>query len=791
MFPGRGRNPVLLLMFFACMSRPAVAQNYVFAQLTGAPIDTTGWNLQGLARVHTIANTNFSEIILCFNFNSSGAAFYNQPIDLSFCQKWIAEFDFRMYDGTGGDGFAFCFLDTPPTGFVAGGGLGIPATANGLKVCFDTWNNCIPYDPNTVHQDMPKIEIRYGIGYDPPSNGSPYLTLGECLDQPTRTNHDGKLSFIRSPDFNHAKIVYNHDTIQVFVNDTLYLTGVQAFNFVGYLGFTASTGGYSDLHSIKNVTIYTEMPPSYAGPDNGVCPHDTLRLGGPANADYTYSWYPATDLNDSSLSAPLLNLANDSPAVQFLTYYVKTAFKSNPGCFSKDSITVKLYDLPKVNFVTPEICLTDARAQFYDSTTIKDSTLLPFTYKWSFGDPNASAGNPDSSLLQNPIHNYSAASNYPLTLAVTNNKGCTSTGSKTFTVNGAIPLAVLNVEQSTALCSNRLVNIRNESSVDFGSITRLQIDWGDSAGKIETDENPYPGKVYAHQYPNPVTANSAGYMIRMISYSGISCSNETVQQISVLPAPHVVFNPIPSFCDYDSAVALTEASEITNLPGSFSFSGVGITPEGLFAPSMAGPGKFPLTFAYTNGNGCTDSAYQTVTVIAPPVVNAGNDTSVVVNQPLQLRAVSDPSDQISYSWSPSAILSDPGIANPVAHLSSDPDKIQFVVEALDTSGCFSSATIQVKIFKTAPSIFVPNAFTPGGTSNNIFRPIPVGITSLSYFRVYDRWGRLMYSTSKLGDGWDGYASGKAQDSGGYVWMVQGTTYTGETITKRGTMVLLR
>jgi gliding motility-associated-like protein len=277
----------------------------------------------------------------------------------------------------------------------------------------------------------------------------------------------------------------------------------------------------------------------------------------------------------------------------------------------------------------------------------------------------------------------------------------------------------------------------------------------------------------------------------MISYSGISCSNETSQTINVLPAPHVSFSPLPSFCDYDSATLLTEASESTHLPGSFSFSGVGLSPDGLFVPGMAGPGKFKLSYAYTNGNGCTDSAYQNVTVIAPPVVYVGNDTSVVINQPLQLQAVSDPADEISYLWSPSTGLSDPGIANPLAIYPNGVVNVKYTVKATDTAGCFGQATVLVKIFKTEPSIFVPNAFTPGGPNNNIFRPIPVGISSLSYFRVYDRWGHLMYSTSRLGEGWDGNAGGKPQDSGGYVWMVKGTSYTGDTITKQGTMVLLR
>ncbi len=57
-------------------------------------------------------------------------------------------------------------------------------------------------------------------------------------------------------------------------------------------------------------------------------------------------------------------------------------------------------------------------------------------------------------------------------------------------------------------------------------------------------------------------------------------------------------------------------------------------------------------------------------------------------------------------------------------------------------GCFAYDTINIKVFTTAPDIFVPNAFTPNNSSNNIFRPIPVGISKIEYFRVYNRNGML-------------------------------------------------
>jgi hypothetical protein len=50
---------------------------------------------------------------------------------------------------------------------------------------------------------------------------------------------------------------------------------------------------------------------------------------------------------------------------------------------------------------------------------------------------------------------------------------------------------------------------------------------------------------------------------------------------------------------------------------------------------------------------------------------------------------------------------------------------------------------------------------------------------------------LVYSSTRAGDGWDGNLNGKPQVSGGYVWMVQGVDYTGKTVSKKGTMVLIR
>jgi gliding motility-associated-like protein len=98
----------------------------------------------------------------------------------------------------------------------------------------------------------------------------------------------------------------------------------------------------------------------------------------------------------------------------------------------------------------------------------------------------------------------------------------------------------------------------------------------------------------------------------------------------------------------------------------------------------------------------------------------------------------------------------------------------------------------VKVFKTSPDIFVPDAFTPNGDGkNDVVKPIPVGVTQLDYFNIYNRWGQMLFTTAEIGKGWDGRVNGTFQNSGTYIYTVQGIDYLGKVITKKGTVVLIR
>ena len=74
-------------------------------------------------------------------------------------------------------------------------------------------------------------------------------------------------------------------------------------------------------------------------------------------------------------------------------------------------------------------------------------------------------------------------------------------------------------------------------------------------------------------------------------------------------------------------------------------------------------------------------------------------------------------------------------------------------------------TVNIRVFK-GPTFYVPTAFTPNGDGlNDIFRPTAVGIASMEYFRVFNRYGELVYETSDITKGWDGTYKGVKQNIG--------------------------
>ncbi len=164
------------------------------------------------------------------------------------------------------------------------------------------------------------------------------------------------------------------------------------------------------------------------------------------------------------------------------------------------------------------------------------------------------------------------------------------------------------------------------------------------------------------------------------------------------------------------------------------------------------------------------------------------DTTAHAGDQFQLLAVSD---GISYTWSPAGGLSNPNIANPIVTVGAVGDEITYQVVGVTDEGCKGEGYVKIRVYQ-GPEIYVPTGFTPNNDGkNDKFTPFPVGIKSYNYFRVFNRWGQLIFSTTRLNDGWDGKIAGREQPTGVYVWMIEGLSKDNKVITKKGTVTLIR
>ena len=373
------------------------------------------------------------------------------------------------------------------------------------------------------------------------------------------------------------------------------------------------------------------------------------------------NWIWNTD-NGSGAYTSTTNIDQLVNYTSFGTKDVRLIVGSNTGCMSDTfrlSNPVFIHTLPKPGFIIPEVCLNDANAVFTDSTSSADGATN-FSYQWNFnaGSPAISPGptyTPAQLTAKNPALKYNKSAVYSVSLQVTS-FGCVDSLTSSFTVNGANPTPDFEILTPTTLCSNDSVRIKNLSVVDFGDVTRLEIFWdANDLTKKTVDEAPYLGKVYAYRYPDFQSPATKNYSITLKAFSGnaASCSKSISKTATVNQSPKVTFTTMPGICNEAAARQITQATFDNNVPGSFTYSGTGVSTSGVFNPVTAGVGTYTIKYLYTSSViGCKDSATKSITVWPSPTAKwgAGLPSCEKNNLVFTDSSVANYSNIITWAW---------------------------------------------------------------------------------------------------------------------------------------------
>lgn len=546
----------------------------------------------------------------------------------------------------------------------------------------------------------------------------------------------------------------------------------------------------------------------------------------PSNAIQTYDW-DFGDGNTSTLASPTHTYAAAG------TYVLKLVVNRGLPCTDSATSLVKVYPGFFPDFTSAGQCKNTA-IQFTDLTTATYGAANRWV--WNFGDPG-SANN--TSNLKNPTHIYANTGSYNVSFIVETDKGCIDTLYKTIdildkpalTVSNDTLICIIDTLQLHAVGTGSFVwspnyMISNVNSPDpFVSpdvTTTYTVTLTDPFGCVGSDAVKVEVKPFVTLFAQPDTTicktdpvllrinSDALYYLWTETPAGNTLNNPTIKNPTATPLQTTTYHvaasigkcvanadikvtPIP----YPAANAGPDVHICVGNSAQLNASGGSIyswTPSAfLTATNIPNPVSVKPTdnvryiVSVKDVLGCPKAVKDTMILFVDKIkANAGpRDTSVVLGQPLQLNA----SGSINYAWTPTTWLDNPNISNPI---SLPQNNIEYVVRVSNDIGCFGYDTILVKVYRLSPSFYVPNAFSPNGDGlNDIFRPVAIGMKSIDVFRVYNRWGQMLYSGSGNGVGWDGKFGGRPQEAATYVWYAEGVDYLNNTVKKKGTVILVR
>lgn len=193
---------------------------------------------------------------------------------------------------------------------------------------------------------------------------------------------------------------------------------------------------------------------------------------------------------------------------------------------------------------------------------------------------------------------------------------------------------------------------------------------------------------------------------------------------------------------------------------------------------------------YFNSDGiCSDSDSIIVEIMdAPSGIIHGGDTLIYQGDEVQLDLEVDLDDDFQVQWIPSIGLNCSSCLNPVASPSST---TQYNVLITTESGCILQLLTTIYVDKDCDSVHFPTLFSPNNDGiNDLFCPLGSCIESVNY-KIYNRWGENIFSSTSVNNCWDGTYKGEKVNSGVYVYKCSSILSNGRLVENSGQINVLK
>ena len=541
------------------------------------------------------------------------------------------------------------------------------------------------------------------------------------------------------------------------VNYTVSQTGDYSAVLFSFVGCIFATGvQHIDIYQSPVAGFNVNIPLQCFNGNQFIFSNTTPPNSGPLS----YYWSFGDGTSDTAI--------NPSHAYRATgTYLVKMKVKGDGGCEDSTSVNVKVDASPLAGFRvnTPSQCFKNNLFVFSDTSSVSSGSL---TYSWDFGD-----GSP-LQTTRNPSHVYLSPGTFSVRLTVTAT-GTACTDSKTFDLQiYPSPVVSFTANALNQCFPGHQFVFTNGSTIQSGAMFYT---WRMGDGTIQTGTN----ATYSYTKPG-------AYTVWLIAATVNGCQDSSRANINVYPMPTADFTITP-VCTY-LPVPLkdnTYNNTSSNINYLWDF-GDGRT-SNLRSPSFsyALPGTYNITLSVSTIQ-CplplsTIQRSVVVDLPVPGITYPQKDAVMNFPEPLKARQFGN-----NITWFPGTYLDNRNSYTPTFR-GLNPQLYTIQIRA--SNGCLTVDTQMVKTHKKI-DIYVPTAFSPGNNGlNNYLRPILLGFDRVNYFRIFDRWGKMLFEMKSDRPGWDGKINNVSQEIQTVVWMIEAVDIDGVTHHRQGTTVLMR
>lgn len=449
-------------------------------------------------------------------------------------------------------------------------------------------------------------------------------------------------------------------------------------------------------------------------------------------------------------------------------------FPTTPGAWSNNNLSSNCNNIVfKFDFdITPKAQFTADHTEGCAALeiTFDNTSSETDTYLWDFGD-----GHLDSTTF-NPVITYVNPGQYEVFLYVTDSI-CQITDTAQITINVYDSLMV-EVPDTIQLCVPTQITIVGNG---FGAADQF----------LWSSTNQFTDQLNDNLNDSTLTITPSGSTYYFFQVSNADCS--------IYDSVFVEFTSSSLLITGDTLLCAGEQTQVTvtNQNPQIQF-------EYTWSPSsiITGPNNgttvtvHPAATQYLHitasaSNGCLieDSVLIGVSNLGNISVNA-SASEVLVTQGTSVTLTGQPGTGYTYSWTPTQGVGNPNNPQTAAVI----NETTIYTLTVSDNFCAKSDTVMVKVLEFVcgdPFIFIPNAFSPNKDGDNDILYVRSILVDKMLFRVFDRWGELVFESTSPSIGWDGTFKGRACDPDVYDYYLKATCVDGQESLMKGNVTLLK